>query len=409
MGQRILRSVAVMGPRADRRDFLRLLAAGTVAGCARSRPTGTDAGGAPSSEPYQGKIVDMALHTERPPNLETPERFLAHDLTPNDAMFVRWHESLLPTSIDEATYRLKVGGHVERPLELSLADLRTRFSTTSLVAVNQCAGNGRSAFSPRVPGVQWGRGAVGNAKWTGVRRRDVLAAAGPRDGAVEVTFGGMDRAPLESVPRFEKALAMPVAKGDDALLAWAMNDAPLPMLNGYPLRLVVPGWYSTYWVKALEAVTVVDHAFEGYWMKKAYRIPAGADANESPDAPAKDTVPVGRMNVRSLFVPRRPGEIVARGAMVELQGVAWDGGTGIARVETSVDAGASWQDARLERDLGPFSWRRWRSVWMPREAGPATVLARATSRLGEGQGPRPRWNRSGYMKNDPDRLELEVT
>jgi sulfite dehydrogenase len=391
-----------MVPRADRRAFLRLIAAGAVAGCARSSPTSSDTRGLASSEPYQGKVADLLLHTERPPNLETPARFLAQDFTPNDAMFVRWHLSLLPTSVDEATYRLRVGGHVERPLELSLADLRTRFPVTSLVAVNQCAGNGRSFFVPPVPGVQWARGAVGNAKWTGVRLREVLAAAAPRDGAVEVAFGGMDRAPLESVPRFEKALPVTSA-------AWAMNDAPLPMLNGYPLRLIVPGWYSTFWVKALEAVTVLDHPFEGYWMKKAYRIPADVDATESPDDLRKDTVPVRRMNVRSLFVPRPAGETVARGAMVELQGVAWDGGTGIARVETSVDGGASWQDARLERDLGPFSWRRWRSVWMPKEAGHATVLARATNVLGEKQEARPRWNRSGYMKNDPERLELVVT
>jgi DMSO/TMAO reductase YedYZ molybdopterin-dependent catalytic subunit len=394
-----------MAPRTDRRDFLRLCAAGTLAGCSRA-PSGAPSAASP--EPYQGKIADMVLHTERPPNLETPERFLAQDLTPNDAMFVRWHVSLLPTSIDEATYRLKVGGHVERPLELSLNDLRTRFPVTSLVAVNQCAGNGRSAFSPRVPGVQWGHGAVANARWTGVRLRDVLAAAAPRAGAIEVTFGGMDRAPLESVPRFEKSLTMPVARGDGPLLAWAMNDAPLPMLNGYPLRLVVPGWYSTYWVKALEAVTVLDHAFEGYWMKKAYRLPATDDASETPGDLQKDTVPVSRMNVRSLFVPPRPGETIRHGAMVELQGVAWDAGTGIARVELSYDGGTTWQDGRLERDLGPFAWRRWRAVWMPTEAGPATVLARATSVLGERQEARPRWNRAGYMRNEPERLDLVI-
>jgi sulfite dehydrogenase (cytochrome) subunit A len=394
-----------MGPRTDRRDFLRLLAAGTLAGCSR------DPGGAPpaaSSEPYQGKLADMVLHTERPPNLEMPERLLAQDFTPNDAMFVRWHESLLPTSIDTAIYRLKVGGHVAQPLVLSLDELRGRFPVTSLVAVNQCAGNGRSAFSPRVPGVQWSRGAVGNAKWTGVGLRDVLAAAVPREGAVDVTFGGLDRAPLDSVPRFEKSLTMAAAKGDGPLLAWAMNDAPLPMLNGYPLRLVVPGWYSTYWVKALEAITVLDHAFGGYWMKKAYRIPAGGDANESPDAPTKDTVPVARMNVRSLFVPPRAGETLRHGAMVELQGVAWDAGSGIERVEVSFDGGTVWHDARLERDLGPFAWRRWRAVWMPEAAGPATVLARATSVAGERQELKPRWNRSGYMRNEPERLEVVI-
>jgi len=394
-----------MRPRTDRRDFLRLLAAGTVAGCSRDR---TGSPPAPSTEPYQGKLADMVLHTERPPNLETPERFLAHDLTPNDAMFVRWHLSLLPTSIDSTTYRLRVGGHVARPLELSLDELRARFPVTTLVAVNQCAGNTRSLFSPRVPGVQWGRGAVGNARWTGVRLRDVLAAAGPRDGAVEVTFGGMDRAPLETVPRFEKSLALDVATGEGPLLAWAMNDAPLPMLNGYPLRLVVPGWYSTYWVKALEAVTVLDHAFDGYWMNKAYRIPATPDASEVPGELQKETVPVRRMNVRSLFVHPRVGEKLAAGAMTELEGVAWDSGSGIARVEVSTDGGSSWQDARLERDLGPFSWRRWRAVWMPKDRGPATVVARATSVLGDRQESKPRWNRSGYMKNDPERVDVEI-
>jgi sulfite dehydrogenase len=395
-----------MGPRTDRRDFLRLVAAGTLAGC--SRPP---SGGPPerSDTPYQGKVPDLVLHTERPPNLEMPEHLLAHDLTPNDAMFVRWHESLLPTSIDEATYRLKVRGHVERPLELSLAELRSRFPVTSVVAVNQCAGNGRSLFSPRVPGVQWGRGAVGNAKWTGVALRDVLAAAGLQPGGLEVVFGGMDRAPLESVPRFEKSLALRTAQDDGALLAWAMNDAPLPMLNGYPVRLVVPGWYSTYWVKALESIEVVDHAFDGYWMKKAYRLPANDHASERPDDLARETAPVTRMNVRSLFVPPRPGETFTRGGMAELQGVAWDRGTGIARVEMSVDGGASWQDARLEQDRGPFSWRRWRAVWMPKETGRAALLVRATSVGGETQDGYPRWNRSGYMRNEPERLEVAVT
>jgi hypothetical protein len=242
-----------------------------------------------------------------------------------------------------------------------------------------------------------------------VRLRDVLAAAGPRAGAVEVAFAGMDRAPIESVPRFEKSLSMPMATGDGPLLAWAMNDAALPMLNGFPLRLVVPGWYSTYWVKALESITVLDHAFDGYWMKKAYRIPADPDANESPAELSKETRPIERMNVRSLVVRPEPGERIARGAIHEIEGVAWDGGSGVARVEVSTDGGASWSDARLERDLGPASWRRWRSEWMPKDPGPATIVARATSASGERQEAKPRWNRSGYMKNDPERIDVVVT
>jgi sulfite dehydrogenase len=395
--------------RARRRSFLGLLASGGLgaiaAGCDRTRVTaGTDAAGSP----YDGKIADMMLHTERPPNLETPARFLAYDLTPNDAMFVRWHLSVVPTSVDERAHRLRVGGHVERPVELSLDHLRARFETTSVVAVNQCSGNGRALFSPRVPGVQWTRGAIGNARWTGVRLKDVLAAASPRAGAVELRLGGLDRAPLDSVPDFEKSLPMPIATGSDVLVAWAMNDAPLPMMNGYPLRLVVPGWYSTYWVKALDRIDVLDHEFDGFWMKKAYRIPANADADERPDDLSKETIPIHRMNVGSLFVRPQPGERLALGAPCEVEGVAWDSGSGVARVEVSSDGGGTWQDARLDGDLGPYSWRRWRSSWVPSQKGPATVTARATSVRGEVQGARSRWNRSGYMKNDCELIDVEV-
>jgi DMSO/TMAO reductase YedYZ molybdopterin-dependent catalytic subunit len=390
----------------ERRRVLRMLAAGGVgiaaAGCGRG-----SAGAGAGAGKFQGKAADLVLHTERPPNLEMPMRYLAHDLTPNDAMFVRWHLSNLPTAVDEATWKLRVAGHVEQPLELSLRDLRERFALAHVVAVNQCTGNGRSFFGPRVPGVQWGRGAVGNAKWTGVRLADVIAAAKPKAGAAEAVFRGMDRAPIDSVARFEKSLAMADVPG--AILAWGMNEAPLPMLNGYPLRLVVPGWYSTYWVKALESVTVLDHAFDGYWMKKAYRLPDDPDANEAPGALAKDTVPVKKMNVRSLFARPQPGEKITREVLYDVQGVAWDGGSGVARVEVSTDGGATWNDARLEQDLGPSSWRRWRAVWMPKDAGKATLVARCTSVRGERQEAKPRWNRGGYLKNDPERIDVEVT
>ena len=388
-----------------RRAFLRLVAgAPLAAACRRDAGGGADA----SASLYDGKVDDLVLHTERPPNLEMPARYFAQDLTPNEAMFVRWHVSQLPTRIDDDSFRLRVGGHVDHPLELSLDQLRARFEEVSVVAVNQCSGNGRSAFGPRVPGVQWGRGAVGNARWTGARLKHLLAAASPRAGAVEVTFRGLDKAPLESVPEFVKSLSLDKAGEPDVLVAWAMNDAPLPMLNGYPVRLVVPGWYSTYWVKALESITVVDHPFDGYWMKKAYRIPANEDANESPDALSKDTVPIAKMNVRSLVVRPEPGEEIRSGAPYEVQGLAWDGGSGIARVEVSFDGGASWSEAKLDPELGKYAWRRWRASWTPVAKGSAIMTARATSAAGESQRATPRWNRSGYMKNDPERVEVRV-
>ncbi len=321
---------------------------------------------------------------------------------------MRWHESVVPTSIDERTFRLHVGGLVDRALELSLTDLRARFEAVSIVAVNQCSGNGRSLFLPRVPGVQWTRGAIGNARWTGARLKDVLAAAAPGAGAVEVTLAGLDHAPLDATPKFVKSLAMARATDPDVLVAWAMNDAPLPMMNGFPLRLVVPGWYSTYWVKALSNLEVVDHPFDGYWMKKAYRIPASADANEAPDALVKDTVPISRMNVCSLLVSPAAGAALRVGVAVPIEGLAWDGGSGVASVEVSSDGGASWQRAKLDADLGKYSWRRFHASWTPSQPGAATIVARATSAAGESQGNAPRWNRAGYMKNDCMRVDVRI-
>jgi hypothetical protein len=178
-----------------------------------------------------------------------------------------------------------------------------------------------------------------------------------------------------------------------------MNDQPLPMLNGFPLRLVVPGWYSTYWVKSLRAINVLDAPYDGFWMTKAYRIPAAPGAAETPDHPATDTIPISRMNVRSLIVSPSPGARLVHGAPCALEGVSFDGGDGIARVEISVDGGTTWRDSALDPELGRYSLRRWRASWTPSQAGPATLMARATSGSGETQRAAPIWNRGGYMRN----------
>ena len=397
--------------RLPRRELLRIAGASVVGAwaCDRRAPGPSDSGPAASAGGWPGKAQDMVLLTERPPNLEMPARYLAYDITPNEAMFVRWHLSGLPTSVDERTFRLRVTGHVERALELSLDELKKSFSPVSITAVNQCSGNGRSTFEPRVPGVQWTAGAVGNARWTGARLKDVLDRAVLNAGAVDVTFGGVDRPPLQGTPDFAKSLGAARAQDPDVLVAWAMNDAPLPMLHGFPLRLVVPGWYSTYWVKALDAITVLPSAFDGYWMAKAYRIPKSDDANETPGELAKDTTPISRMNVRSLFAKPLAGEKIARGVACGVEGVAFDGGSGIARVELSTDDGASFRDAQLGDDLGKYSWRRWRATWTPTTAGAASLVVRATSVAGEVQRATPRWNRAGYLKNDPDRVAVTVT
>ncbi len=351
--------------------------------------------------------TELILRTDRPPQLETPLQYFRHDLTPNEAFYVRWHLEGIPTSVDPRTFRLQIGGHVAKPLSLSLADLRQEFQPVSLIAVNQCSGNSRSFFEPRVPGGQWQNGAVGNARWTGVRLGELLDRAGVKTGAVDVSFCGLDRAPTSATPVFAKALAIDHARDGEVMVAYAMNGADLPMLNGFPLRLVVPGWYATYWVKALNRIQVLPEKFNGYWMDKAYRIPTLPDGNESPAHPAAETTPINRLSLRSLFVRPEPGEQLATGMPFEIQGIAFDAGAGIQRVEVSTDNGRTWQDAQLDPELGRYSWRRWRLRWQPAAKGRHQLQVRAFNRAGQQQTTRL-WNRGGYMRNVIEQTEVEV-
>jgi sulfite dehydrogenase (cytochrome) subunit A len=393
----------------SRRQWLRWAAllggAGlTVSGCTR-RTIEVPA----EAEPYMrfpGKVA-MRVINDRAPCLETPWRFYREDLTPNEAFYVRWHLEVIPTAVDVRTWRLKIAGHVDRPRELSLNELR-RMKAMSIVAVNQCSGNSRSRFQPHMPGAQWGDGAMGNARWTGVSLRDLLELAGLKAKAKQVTFDGLDEGPLPSVPDFVKALDVPHALDGEVLVAYEMNGEPLPMLNGFPVRLVVPGWYATYWVKALTTITVLPHEFTGYWMAKAYKIPANADASESPRELAKDTVPINGMNIRSFFVRPEPEKEVPAGQAYPLEGIAFDGGRGIKQVEFSSDGGASWTQAHLGTDLGNYSFRRWRAEWTPAGRGSYRLQVRAVNRAGEGQPTTAIWNRGGYMRNVIEEVRVHV-
>jgi hypothetical protein len=219
----------------------------------------------------------------------------------------------------------------------------------------------------------------------------------------------MDRGGPPSVPDFVKSLRMEEARRAEVVLAYEMNGEPLPLLNGFPLRLVVPGWYATYWVKALESITVLTKPFDGFWMAKAYRIPTTPNAVEKPDALGKETVPINRMNVRSFFTFPAPKSELKRGQVCELEGIAFDGGSGIRRVEVSTDSGNSWQAAELGKDLGPFSFRRWRSSWQPESPGEHRLLVRATSNSGETQPAEEGWNRAGYMRNVIEGIDVYVS
>ncbi len=353
--------------------------------------------------------TDLILLTSRPPQLETPMTWFERAITPNEAFFVRYHVFPIPTQVDLATWRLRVGGHVDRPLELSMDELKTKFPAAAVTAVNQCSGNSRGRFSPRVLGGQWGDGAMGNAEWVGCRLKDVLAAAGVRQGAVEVTFDGLDKPAFPSVPDLVKSLALARVLDDpNVIVAYQMNGAALPMLNGFPARLVVPGWYATYWVKNLSDITVVDKPFEQYWMKPAYRIPDNPCGCVEPGTAPKATVPIHRMTVRSFLVSPAPGARLAAGRPVTLKGIAFDGGYGIREVEISDDGGSTWRRVSLGRDLGPYAFREWSAAWPPPRAGAARVMVRAFNRIGESQGTEPLWNPSGYLRNVIESVEYSV-
>jgi sulfite dehydrogenase (cytochrome) subunit A len=410
---------ADIGPfHSERRRLLRLLSmAGLLAGGGLVRATRTLRGAESDADPilagrplvrYPEK-TDLILLTSRPPQLETPMKYFQHAITPNAAFFVRYHIFPVPTHLDLATWRLKVAGHVERPLELSMQDLKSQFSPTRLVAVNQCSGNGRGYFQPRVWGGQWSIGAMGNAEWVGARMQDILKLAGPRPGAQDVTFNGLDEPAAPSVPDFVKSLtAAHILNNPDILVAYQMNGEPLPMLNGFPARLVVPGWYSTYWVKNLSEITVLDREFAGFWMKTAYRIPDTPCGCVEAGATPAHTVPISRMNVRSIIASPEDGARVHAGRSATLKGIAFDGGYGIREVDISSDGGASWRRAQLGQDLGRYSFREWSYAWTPAKPGQYRLKPRAVNSVGESQPSEPLWNPSGYMRNAIESIELEA-
>ena len=404
--------------RLDRRHFASML--GSLGGfAAASRVFGLDRLSSinsvlsASEVPSASELVrypqktDLILLTDRPPQLETPLHYFQTDLTPNDAFFVRWHLAGIPTSVGLRSFRLEVTGNVNQPLSLSLHDLRTKFAPVSVVALCQCAGNGRSLFEPRVPGGQWGNGAMGNARWRGLRLKDLLDAAGVRAGSVQVGFHGLDVPILPQTPRFEKSLSIDRARDGDVLVAYEMNGSPLPMLNGFPLRLVVPGWYATYWVKSLSAITVLDKPPKTFWMDTAYRIPNNPGAEETPQHLDADTVPISRMSVHSIFIKPKPNEPLRTGKVYSVEGVANDGGSGITKVEVSTDDGKTWIDAGLGPDLGKYSWRHWRAPWTPQAAGKYRLQVRATSGDGQQQ-VAAQWNRSGYQRDVIEHLDVVV-
>jgi DMSO/TMAO reductase YedYZ molybdopterin-dependent catalytic subunit len=344
----------------------------------------------PSQERLTATQAGLVVHQAESLNCETPPALLGGDVTPT-AQFYRRSHFPMPL-LDETAWRLDVGGMVRQPLSLSLHDL-TQLPAETAVVTLECAGNGRTLFRPQAPGVQWAFGAVGTAEWTGPLLADVLARAGIERGACEVIFGGADLGTVEASPdpiRFERSLPVRDALESGALLAYAMNGHPLPVRHGYPLRLVVPGWYAVASVKWLTDIRVVADPFDGFFQNTHYVYEwdrRGTGARE----------PIRLQQVRAVITRPATGQELACGT-VTVRGVAWSGAAPVARVDVSV-ADGPWQKARLVGVPSAHGWQQWEFLASGLAPGETRIRARAADMAGRVQPEQPEWNRLGYAAN----------
>jgi DMSO/TMAO reductase YedYZ molybdopterin-dependent catalytic subunit len=352
--------------------------------------------------------AQMIAQRTRPPLLETPWDIYDRSVfTPNDRFFVRWHWAVIPERVDVTAFKLTVRGHVNQVVALSLDDLLA-MPRVEVVAVCQCSGNSRGLFQPRVAGAQWQNGAMGNARWTGVRLRDVLDRAGIKAGAVAVRSSGLDDPVVQAAPKFMKPLDIDHARDGEVMLAFQMNGEQLPLLNGFPMRLIVPGWYSDYWVKMLSNIEVLDAPDQNYFEAVAYRVPDTPHASVKPGETGFKTVPVSRLVPRSFFTNVTDATTVKPRAAVPIRGIAFGGDGGVAQVELSADSGQSWQKTMLGRDEGTYSFRQWSTQVTAPPSGSLTLQVRCTNTKGEVQPPEPNWNGGGFMRNVIERVQLTV-
>ena len=348
----------------------------------------------------------LITRVTRPFDAETPVETLTSWLTPIDRFFVRSHFGPpAPELVDESRWRLRINGLVDRPLTLSFKDLG-QWEETTVTAVVQCAGNGRAFFRPRVPGVQWERGAVGNARWTGVRLRDILTRAGLQATARHLQVQGADRPVLPETPQFVRSLPIEKALHPDTILAYRMNDEPLPLLHGAPLRLIAPGWMADSCLKWVTDLSVQDHEAQGFYMQTAYRYPL-RPIEPGASVAGSTLRPVEEMIVKSLIVQPRRGSVVVPGP-VPVQGLAWTGEGKVVAVEVSVDEGRTWEPAKLVGEEAAYAWRRWEFNWSATGSGSRAIWSRAIDDRGRTQPLVSPWNPSGFLWNGVDSVPVEI-
>lgn len=346
--------------------------------------------------------------SDRPLNMETPAHLLDDEATPASALFVR-NNGIMPYDIDAETWRLEITGAVHSPLSLSLVDLKARFETVTYRLQMECGGNGRAFFSPGASGNQWSFGATGCPDWTGVRLKDVLAVAGLKDTAVYTGHYGADIHLSGEPDKPPISRGVPIAKAMEkhSLIAWAMNGADMPLENGHPLRLVIPGWPGSCSQKWLTRIDVREKVHDGPKMGgQSYRVPAYPVAPGA-EVPNEDMVIIESMPVKSLITFPETGIERQAGQVFEVRGHAWAGDRGVGKMDVSIDFGRSWQTAQLENPINRYAWQRWRANLTLSQPGYYEIWARATDEAGESQPPLPPdWNPRGYLNNMQHRIAV---
>jgi len=367
-------------------------------------PSGLDASAVMEALPGKKPLIKLSY---RPPNYEAPLDYFRTPITPNDQFFVRYHLSNIP-DVDAKTYKIEVGGDgANGQTEITLDDLK-KMPAYEVVAVNQCSGNRRGLSNPHVAGVEWGYGAMGCARWKGARLKDVLDIVGLKPEAIEIAFNGAEGPAYDKTPDFIKSLPVWKAVDESTLIAYEMNGEPLPHFNGFPARLVVPGWTGTYWMKHLISVTALTKPQGGFWMNPAYRIPVGkfpVVARFISQENAAST-PITEMVVNSLITSHADGAKVKAGK-VTVSGLAWDGGYGISTVEGSTNGGKTWSAATLGEDLGRYAFRPW-SFALAAKKGNNSVMVNAINKIGQTQTSILIFNPAGYHNNVMQSITLNA-
>jgi DMSO/TMAO reductase YedYZ molybdopterin-dependent catalytic subunit len=354
----------------------------------------------PEDACQQAIEAGLVVRCAHPLNAETSiPALIGGGVMPNMHYYVRNHFQM--PKLDESTFRLRVSGHVDRPISLTMRELHKLPSQTEVITL-ECAGNGRTLFEPAIVGEKWDLGAVSTAEWTGVPLAEVLDRVGVQVSAREVLFKGADGGSVDGRPdpiRFERSLSLADARGDNVLLAYAMNGEPLPIRHGYPLRLIVPGWYAVASVKWLTDIELIDRPFEGHYQVDKYWYEWTRDGKSVRE-------PVAVQRIRALIAEPGPNATVPGGDTV-IRGVAWSGAAPIARVEVSVGDG-DWRDARLVGDRRQHGWQWWELVAHFDAPGERTLRARATDMAGHTQPERAEWNRLGYGNNSIQTVPIRV-